>query len=219
MIAIEPLGNPNIYNSHQFTNYLLYPAIEHMKNPFKDYGNIKADFPRYELTLEKLPTVLTGKALDLGIENPFTDILKQNYPQTEITNTLPTLDFDVDPLPFPDKNFDFIFTFEVLEHLMNPLWNLLECKRTLKDNGKIYLTTPKGIFPSTIMWPDTHFHEIDIKRIRTIAERADLEINRLEIFNKGPFYWWKMGFLRPTLRIFLGGWFYIELQKASLNRN
>lgn len=184
-------------------------------NPFKDYGDIKADYDRYKITLKKLPADLSGKALDLGVVNPFTPILKQTYPHLEIINTPADLDFDIRTLPYREKSFDVVFSFEVLEHLMNPLWNLLECRRVLKDDGIIYMTTPKGIFPSTIMWPDAHFHEIDFRRIYILAERAGLRIKRIERFNKGPFYWWKMGLIRPTLRILLGGWFYVEMQKMK----
>jgi hypothetical protein len=65
------------------------------------------------------------------------------------------------------------------------------------------------------MWLDTHFHEIDSKRLGILAKSADLRIDRFERFNKGPFYWWKMGIFRPTLRVFFGGWFYIEMKKSG----
>jgi SAM-dependent methyltransferase len=184
-------------------------------NPFRDYGEIKADYDRYEITLKKLPAILTGKALDLGVVNPFTPLLRKTFPDLEIINTANDLDFDRDVLPYPDKGFDTIFSFEVLEHLLNPLWNLRECRRVLKDDGTIYVTTPKGGFPSTLMWPNTHFHEIDRERMHVLAENAKLSINHIERFNKGPLYWWKMGIIRPTLRIVFGGWFYIELIKAK----
>lgn len=75
--------------------------------------------------------------LDLGVENPLTPILKQAYPELEIINTPTEVDFDIDALPFADKSFDILFSFEVLEHLMNPLWNLMECRRVLSDGGTI----------------------------------------------------------------------------------
>jgi len=185
-------------------------------NPFKDYGEIANDHDRYEITLKKLPAGLTGKALDLGVVNPFTPLLRKAYPELEITNTTANVNFDLDALPYPDKSFDAIFSFEVLEHLMNPLWNLVECSRVLKENGSIYLTTPKGGFPSTLMWPPPHFHEIDRYRLGALSDSAKLRIHRFERFNKGPAYWWKMGLFRPTLRVFFGGWFYIELKKNEL---
>jgi SAM-dependent methyltransferase len=182
-------------------------------NPYKDYGDIKADYDRYWRTLDKLPRTLSGKALDLGVANPFTPILNKTYPDLEIVNTAENLNFDLAQLPFPEKSFDCIFSFEVLEHLMNPLWNLLECRRVLKDDGTIYLTTPKGGFPSTLMWLDTHFHEIDSQRLKVVADSANLRITRMLRFNKSPFYWWKMGIIRPTLRALFGGWYYLELKK------
>ena len=184
-------------------------------NPFKDYGSIKADYGRYDITLEILPRGISGQALDLGAANPFTPFLQRAYPQLDITNTDGKTDFDKDQLPFPDKTFDAVFSFEVLEHLMNPLWNLRECRRVLKDEGTIYITTPKGGFPSTLMWPATHFHEIDKQRLQVLAESSKLRIDEISRFNKGPFYWWKMGIIRPTLRVFFGGWYYLELRKNS----
>lgn len=184
-------------------------------NPFKNYGDIKADYDRYQITLRKLPAGLAGRALDLGVVNPFTPILQEKYPHLEIINTSADLDLDTLALPYAEKSFDMVFSFEVLEHLMNPLWNLLECRRVLKDEGVVYMTTPKGIFPSTLMWPPAHFHEIDFNRIHILAERAGLHIKRIDRFNKGPLYWWKMGIIRPTLRILLGGWFYVEMQKMK----
>ncbi|MDZ7343397.1 MAG: methyltransferase domain-containing protein [candidate division KSB1 bacterium] len=186
-------------------------------NPFKDYGDIKADYDRYLITLKKLPAKLTGEALDLGVVNPFTPILQEKYPDLKIINTAAELDFDSHALPYPDRSFDAIFSFEVLEHLMNPLWSLRECRRVLRDSGTIYVTTPKGGFPSTLMWPDTHFHEIDHKRLQVLAKSAGLRIDRIERFNKGPWYWWKMGIFRPTVRVFFGGWFYIEMKKEINN--
>jgi ubiquinone/menaquinone biosynthesis C-methylase UbiE len=50
-----------------------------------------------------------------------------------------------DKQPFPDKEFDTIVCSEVIEHLDNP-WGLInEMKRLIKDDGKIILSTPRGI--------------------------------------------------------------------------
>ncbi len=183
-------------------------------HPYKEYGEIKADHERYSLTLERMPGRLAGKVLDLGVENPFTPLLKQSYPELQITNTSPNIDFDTMPLPYPDQSFDYVFSFEVIEHLINPLWNMQECRRVLREDGKIILTTPKGVFPS-FMWMDTHFHEIDRGRLEFLFSRAGLKVLKLDEFNKRPSYWLKMGLFRPALRIVFGGWFYAELEKEQ----
>lgn len=190
------------------------PTSEKMQNPFRDYGENLPDKERYQTTLKKLPSHLSGEALEIGTENPFSPVLKQTFSHLNIINTPTISDFDIDSLPFPDNSFDVLFSFEVIEHLMNPLWNLLECYRILKDNGTIYLTTPKGVSPSSIMWSERHFHEMDRKRIHILSERAGFKITRFERFNKHPFNWLKHGILRPTLRVLFGGWYYIEMKKS-----
>lgn len=40
------------------------------------------------------------------------------------------------------EKFDFVFAFEVLEHLENPLAGLINIKKTLNANGKLIATTP-----------------------------------------------------------------------------
>lgn len=43
----------------------------------------------------------------------------------------------------PDKKYDFIFAFEVLEHLDNPKLALLNMKKALKKDGVLVFSTPK----------------------------------------------------------------------------
>ena len=107
------------------------------RNPIKDYCENEIDEERHRMTLKKLPPRLTETMLDLGVENPLTPILRQTYPELEIINTPTEVDFDVDALPFADKRFEILFSFEVLEHLMNPLWNLTEGRHLLSDGGTI----------------------------------------------------------------------------------
>jgi len=41
-----------------------------------------------------------------------------------------------------EKEFDIIFAIELIEHLENPRHFIRECKKYLKKNGKIIITTP-----------------------------------------------------------------------------
>lgn len=45
------------------------------------------------------------------------------------------------PLPFADGSFDVLFLSEVIEHLYNPNKALEECRRVLKEDGVLVLTT------------------------------------------------------------------------------
>lgn len=50
-------------------------------------------------------------------------------------------DFDLE-LKFPDKSFDAVICFDVLEHLFDPMNALAEFRRILKDEGILVLTVP-----------------------------------------------------------------------------
>ncbi len=45
-------------------------------------------------------------------------------------------------MPFKDNMFDCIVAGEVIEHLKKPEAFLVECNRTLKEEGRLILTTP-----------------------------------------------------------------------------
>lgn len=53
---------------------------------------------------------------------------------------------DENHLPFSENTFEYIVSFQVLEHIPNPSEYLSECYRLLKPGGKIFLTT-HGIWP------------------------------------------------------------------------
>ncbi len=59
--------------------------------------------------------------------------------------TLPYRQFNVErqPFPYPDGRFDGILFCEILEHLMyDPVAALLECRRVLRPDGWLLVTTP-----------------------------------------------------------------------------
>jgi len=57
----------------------------------------------------------------------------------------PNINFSVGDsldIPFPENNFDVVIAFEVFEHLTDWRKFLSEIRRVLKDNGKVYISTP-----------------------------------------------------------------------------
>lgn len=57
----------------------------------------------------------------------------------DIDYTLADLNKD---FPFPQNTFDVILSTELIEHIENSRHFLRECKRCLKDSGRIIITTP-----------------------------------------------------------------------------
>ncbi len=172
------------------------------------------DLKRYSETLKRLPRSLTGQALDLGVPNPFTPYVKEKYPELTILNTPEDNDFDTDQLHKEDKVFDAIFHFQVIGHLMNPLWNLRECHRVLKDDGRLYMTTLKGPLPQFLI-PGTYFYAADSSRLVEMISLAGFDVVRFERLSQGPL-WWAKGTLHNRVRILFGGlWWFIELRKTN----
>ena len=48
----------------------------------------------------------------------------------------------IDPLPYPDGYFDYVFSIEGIEHFHNPWTFVLELCRVLKPGGKLFISTP-----------------------------------------------------------------------------
>ncbi len=94
-------------------------------------------------------------------------------------------------------SYDVITSFEVLEHLYNPLHNLLEIHRVLKPNGYLFLTTPCG--KPHFLWSKDHFHEMFTRELESLVQRAGFRIERKVVFRVHP-WWFYFSGIRPLLR-------------------
>ena len=83
------------------------------------------------------------------------------------------IDLDTEPL---NGEYDIITSFEVLEHLFNPLFNLIEIKRVLKPNGVLYISTP--LYKPRIIKSPYHFHEFSEDELMNLIKRADFLVKR-----------------------------------------
>jgi cyclopropane fatty-acyl-phospholipid synthase-like methyltransferase len=79
------------------------------------------------------------KILNAGCGNDIygTDFIDK-YPQRK---EVIKCDVDKDKLPYSDNFFDEVYSFDLFEHLTNPLFFLKEARRVLKSGGRIVLTT------------------------------------------------------------------------------
>ena len=87
---------------------------------------------------------------------------------------------------YPSNYFDFITLNTVFEHVPNPCEILLECKRVLKNNGKIFVNVPNSsslgyrLFKSN--WvsldPPRHLFIFSNPTLKMYAEKTGLQIER-----------------------------------------
>jgi SAM-dependent methyltransferase len=180
-------------------------------NPFNTQTASSAvDYWRCDKLISTLKTKKQfGNSLDIGDKNPFTKRLVDELNITKLKNT----QFDLNYPQSIDDKFDSIFCFEVLEHVQNPLLLLDWIAEHLEQEGTLYLTTPKGGFPSVLMWPPSHYHEIDLYRIKVLFDLSKLKIKENRIFKAPPTIYLRTGLIRPLFRILWGGWIYIEAKK------
>jgi ubiquinone/menaquinone biosynthesis C-methylase UbiE len=158
--------------------------------------------------------VISGKVLELGCgwgrgvdtltekcehytgldkNQPLIDSLQAKYPKhTFQTADLPHL------TAFEDNTFDFIVTFQVIEHIQDDHKFLKEAQRVLKPGGKIFLTTVNRDYSlSRNPW---HIREYKTKELADLMRKYFSNVD-----TKG-----------------VGGnqkvWDYYEENKASVNR-
>lgn len=157
----------------------------------------EGSFPqkRYKHTLDFVNQVITKdeKILDLGVKNPFSDILiKEGY---DVTNTQGK-DLDIDTSFIKKSNAEVVTAFQIFEHLVAP-FNVL---REIQAN-KLVASVPLKLwftsaYRSKTDMRDRHYHEFEDWQFDWLLEKAGWKILKREKFTN-PVN--KIG-IRPILR-------------------
>ena len=152
---------------------------------------------RFQKTLEFLKQVAPppARVLDLGVENPFSKIMKENG--YDVTNTSGE-DLDEDVSAVQNESYDVVTAFEIFEHLLAP-YNILKAIKA----DKIVASVPLKLWFSsayrskTDTW-DRHYHEFEDWQFDWLFEKSGWQI-------KSSVKWTnpvnKIG-IRPILRKF-----------------
>lgn len=83
------------------------------------------------------------------------------YPETyESRNIHITQKVDMQNIPYPDKNFDFIYNCHVLEHVPNDIKGMEELYRVLKDDGVCITLVPQSNIETTLENEDFNTPEL-----------------------------------------------------------
>ncbi len=159
---------------------------------------------RFKHTLEFLEkhTTKSDKILDLGVENPFSKIMKDNGYQV-INTTGEDLDENQEALKNSTENV--VTAFEIFEHLLNPYSVLKEIKA-----DKLLISIPMRLWFSeayrskTDKW-DRHYHEFEDWQLDWLLEKTGWKIIDCKKWTN-PVK--KIGF-RPILRLFTNRYYIV----------
>jgi hypothetical protein len=171
----------------------------------------KIPHKRYQYTLEFLQKVLPSPAtiLDLGVRNPFSEIMEENG--YTVINTKGE-DLDILPGIVKKHKIDAVTAFEIFEHLIAPFNVLREI-----EASKIITTVPLKLWFSsaykskTDMW-DRHYHEFEDWQFDWLLEKAGWQIKDTKKWTS-PIN--KIGF-RPILRKYIPRYYAVFAEKKSV---
>ena len=183
-----------------------------MENSFRnkidsDYSNKPATRIRWNKSLDFIGDHFSFKsALDIGDRSGLTEMMESKY-QVKFDNTKG----DLDCITLKGK-YDLVTSFEVLEHLFNPLFHLSQIKGVLSENGKLILSTP--LSKPRFLWSKEHFHEMSTESIEALFHVAGFKIVRKKYFKVHPLIFYIKG-IRPLLRLFFDKIQIYELEHSN----
>ncbi|SEC89873.1 hypothetical protein SAMN04489761_3904 [Tenacibaculum sp. MAR_2009_124] len=163
---------------------------------------------RYNHTLEFLKKHIPApaKILDLGVRNPFSEIMEQNG-----YTVFNTEGEDLDLLPELVKKFDVdaVTAFEIFEHLLAPFNVLREIEAT-----KVVATVPLKLwfanaYRSKTDMRDRHYHEFEDWQFDWLMEKSGWKVKNTEKWTN-PIN--KLG-IRPVLRSFTPRYYAVYAEK------
>jgi hypothetical protein len=170
------------------------------------------NFPkkRFRITLEFLKQFASkdDRILDLGIINPFSDILlKEGF---NVTNTEGE-DLDLDTTIVKKDEFDVVTAFQIFEHMIAPFNVLNDVKATkLIASVPLKLWFSSAYRSKTEKW-DRHYHEFEDWQFNWLLEKSGWEVKKSIQFTS-PVK--KIGF-RPILRLFTPRFYLVYAEKIK----
>ena len=165
---------------------------------------------RYKLTLEFLRTHVPNSEsiLDLGVKNPFSEIMTSEGYSVENTNGE---DLDEDRSAIENSNATVITAFEIFEHLLSPY----EVLKSIKAQ-KLVISVPLNLWFSSAYRSktdlrDRHYHEFEDWQLYWLLEKTGWEIKARSKWTNPTK---KIGF-RPILRYFTTRYYIVYATRNS----
>lgn len=168
---------------------------------------------RYKITLDFLKThINTSDAiLDLGVKNPFTDVITSNG--YNVSNTS-GIDLDEDTSEIKNSSAEVVTAFEIFEHLLSPYTVLKSIKADkLVASVPLKLWFSSAYKSKTDKW-DRHYHEFESWQFDWLLEKTGWKIiDHKQWTNPVK----KIG-IRPFLRLFTNRYYIIYAERCK-NQN
>jgi len=164
---------------------------------------------RIERTAEKIRGVdPQSRILDLGFATDTKRYLQELLPK----HNLETIEFDYHEMTdkWQKKAFDFVTSFEVFEHLVNP-WYVLQNLPA----DKLIATVPIFHFWTKDLWHEDdkhrrHYHEFRERDLKMLLEESGWRLTHLERWG----YEKPIGYgPRQLLSLILPRWYYFEAER------
>lgn len=162
---------------------------------------------RWKKTLNFLESASPAKSgLEIGERTPLTAKMEDLF-GCSFENT--NIDLDIGSI---ENRYDVVTAFEVIEHLFNPLHCMLEIRKALNPNGRLYLSTPMS--KPNFLWSPEHFHEMSEKSLIELFKRAEFKVVRKLAIRIHGFGFYFSG-VRPMLRGFFDKRWVFELASVD----
>ena len=145
--------------------------------------------------------------LDLGVENPFSTIMRENGFAVENTKGE---DLDTDTSTIENSKADVVTAFEIFEHLLSPFTVL----KSIKSN-KLVASVPlklwfSSAYRSKTDMLDRHYHEFEDWQFDWLLEKAGWKIIDREKWTNPTK---KIG-IRPILRRFTPRYYIVYAERV-----
>ena len=125
----------------------------------------------------------TGYGIEIVAPQARSFITIDKNPPSAALPQLPHVEFHeatVPPLPFEANSFDFVISFQVIEHIKRDIDVIREVKRVLRPGGKFIVTTPNARMSLTRNpW---HIREYTADEFRNILECEFSRVEALGVF-------------------------------------
>lgn len=164
---------------------------------------------RFRLTLNFLKTHIStsDSILDLGVKNPFSEIMISEGFTVENTSGE---DLDEQRSTIENSKADVVTAFEIFEHLLSPY----EVLKSIKAD-KLVLSVPLKLwfasaYRSKTDMRDRHYHEFEDWQLDWLLEKTGWEIKAREKWTNPTK---KIGF-RPFLRWFTPRYYIVYAERA-----